>query len=181
MVLYFGDENGTLHALNSDGTVKWTYEVEEVADTNRSILSSPHSIIPATSILEVVTDIATVCTMTRPMLPSTGNMKPETGWIPHQYLESMMKSYLYLVMDICYSLPTFSATTENLPNWEVFTGDVFYCSPVVDENGRIYVIGYTGGGKITYLLLMPTAPKHGIAMSVPHPLKSDLWWTPLCS
>ena len=45
------------------------------------------------------------------------------------------------------SLPTFSATTENLPNWEVFTGDVFYSSPVVDENGRIYVIGYTGGGE----------------------------------
>ena len=39
--LYFGDENGTLHATNSDGTVKWTYEVEDVADTNRSILSSP--------------------------------------------------------------------------------------------------------------------------------------------
>ncbi|MGA1101632.1 MAG: PQQ-binding-like beta-propeller repeat protein, partial [Opitutales bacterium] len=39
--LYFGDENGTLHALNSDGSEKWTYLVDEVTDTNRSILSSP--------------------------------------------------------------------------------------------------------------------------------------------
>ena len=45
------------------------------------------------------------------------------------------------------SLPLFSATTDNLANWEEFVGDVFYSSPVVDANGRVYVIGYTGGGE----------------------------------
>ena len=34
--IYFGDENGTFHALNSDGTSKWTYEVEDVAENNKS-------------------------------------------------------------------------------------------------------------------------------------------------
>ena len=49
-------------------------------------------------------------------------------------------------MDIC-APPLFSASTDNLANWEVFVGDVFYSSPVVDENGRVYVIGYTGSGE----------------------------------
>ena len=26
-------------------------------------------------------------------------------------------------------------------------GDVFYSSPVIDENGRIYLVAYTGSGK----------------------------------
>ena len=39
--IYFGDENGTFHAVNPDGSNKWTFEVEETTDSNRSILSSP--------------------------------------------------------------------------------------------------------------------------------------------
>ena len=31
--------------------------------------------------------------------------------------------------------------------WDAFVGDVFYSGPVVDQNGRTYVIGYTGGGE----------------------------------
>ena len=39
--IYFGDENGTFHAVNPDGSGKWTYTVDTVTDTNKSILSSP--------------------------------------------------------------------------------------------------------------------------------------------
>ena len=40
----------------------------------------------------------------------------------------------------------FPHSREDL-NWDAFVGDVFYSSPVVDQNGRTYVIGYTGGGE----------------------------------
>ncbi|MDG0964934.1 MAG: InlB B-repeat-containing protein, partial [Opitutales bacterium] len=38
-------------------------------------------------------------------------------------------------------------TGTGITNWEGFTGDVFYSSPVVDSNGKVYVIGYTGFGE----------------------------------
>ena len=56
--IYFGDENGTFHAVNPDGTAKWTYEVEDVMDTNKSILSSPAIDLQAISILVPVMEIA---------------------------------------------------------------------------------------------------------------------------
>jgi hypothetical protein len=54
-----------------------------------------------------------------------------------------MKSFSFPVMDICAHFPSLPG---NL-NWDAFVGDVFYSSPVVDVNGRTYVIGYTGGGE----------------------------------
>ena len=39
------------------------------------------------------------------------------------------------------------STLSGGQNWETFVGDVFYSTPVVDENGRTYVIGYTGSGE----------------------------------
>ena len=61
----------------------------------------------------------------------------------HQFWESMMMSSLFPETDTCDQLSTLSGGL----NWEVFVGDVFYSSPVVDQNGRTYVIGYTGGGE----------------------------------
>ena len=40
------------------------------------------------------------------------------------------------------SLSTFQAVKTGR-----LSGDVFYSTPVVDENGRTYVIGYTGSGE----------------------------------
>ena len=41
--IYF-EMKKTFHAVNPDGTAKWTYEVEDIVDTNKSILSSLPSI-----------------------------------------------------------------------------------------------------------------------------------------
>ena len=145
--LYFGDENGTLHALNSDGTVKWTYEVEEVADTNRSILSSPA--LDNSGNIYFGSGNGYCYSLSDDETNASLNWKYETGdRVDSSPILGINDEVIFVSRDgYMRSLPTFSATSENLPNWEVFTGDVFYSSPVVDENGRIYVIGYTGAGE----------------------------------
>ena len=145
--LYFGDENGTLHAVHSDGSVKWTYLVDEVTDTNRSILSSP--------VLDTIGNIyfgsgnGFCYSLSDDGDSASLNWKYETGDRVDSSPVLGINDEVFFVSRDGYmrSLPLFSATTENLPNWEVFVGDVFYSTPVVDENGRVYVIGYTGGGE----------------------------------
>ena len=145
--LYFGDENGTLHAINLDGTVKWTYEVEDVVDTNKSILSSPS--LDTSGNIYFGSGNGFCYSLSDDGDSAYLNWKYETGDRVDSSPVLGINDEVFFVSRDGYmrSLPTFSATTENLPNWEVFVGDVFYSTPVVDENGRVYVIGYTGGGE----------------------------------
>ena len=145
--LYFGDENGTLHAVNPDGTIKWTYEVEDVVDTNKSILSSPA--VDTSGNIYFGSGNGFCYSLSDDGDSASLNWKYETGDRVDSSPVLGINDEVFFVSRDGYmrSLPTFSATTENLPNWEVFVGDVFYSTPVVDENGRVYVIGYTGGGE----------------------------------
>ena len=145
--LYFGDENGTLHAINSDGTVKWTYEVEDVVDTNKSILSSPA--LDTSGNIYFGSGNGFCYSLSDDGDSASLNWKYETGdRVDSSPVLGINEEVFFVSRDgYMRSLPTFSATSENLPNWEVFVGDVFYSTPVVDENGRVYVIGYTGGGE----------------------------------
>jgi len=145
--LYFGDENGTLHAINSDGTVKWTYEIEDVVDTNKSILSSPA--LDTSGNIYFGSGNGFCYSLSDDGDSASLNWKYETGDRVDSSPVLGINDEVFFVSRDGYmrSLPTFSATSENLPNWEVFVGDVFYSTPVVDENGRVYVIGYTGGGE----------------------------------
>ena len=145
--LYFGDDNGTLHALNPDGTLKWTYEVEDVPDTNKSIFSSPS--------IDALGNIYFGCGNGNCYSVSDDGDSVSLNWkyetadrVDSSPVLGLNEEVFFVSRDgYMRSLPIFSATTENLHNWEVFVGDVFYSSPVVDENGRVYVIGYTGGGE----------------------------------
>ena len=141
--IYFGDENGTLHALHPDGSSKWTYVIDEVADTNKSILSSP-------------------------ALDLSGNIYFGSG---NGYCYSLADNennatlnWQFLTGDRVDASPILGATNDVFfvsrdgylrslssltggLNWDAFVGDVFYSAPVIDSNGRVYVIGYTGGGE----------------------------------
>ena len=145
--IYFGDENGTLHAVNPDGSVKWTYEVEEVADTNKSILSSPA--LDALGNIYFGSGNGYCYSLSDDGEQPSLNWKYQTGdRVDASPVLGSTEEVFFVSRDgYLRSLPLFSATTDNLANWEKFVGDVFYSSPVVDANGRVYVIGYTGGGE----------------------------------
>ena len=145
--IYFGDENGTLHAVNPDGSVKWTYEVEEVADTNKSILSSPA--LDALGNIYFGSGNGYCYSLSDDGEQASLNWKYQTGdRVDASPVLGSTEEVFFVSRDgYLRSLPLFSATTDNLANWEKFVGDVFYSSPVVDANGRVYVIGYTGGGE----------------------------------
>ena len=141
--IYFGDENGTFHALNSDGSAKWTYVVEEVTDTNKSILSSPaldlsgniyfgsgngycYSISDNETNASLNWNLSTGDRVDSSPVIGTGN---EVFFVSRDgYLRSI-------------------DTITGIANWEALIGDVFYSSPAVDSNGRVYVAAYTGGGQ----------------------------------
>ena len=145
--LYFGDENGTLHALNSDGSEKWTYLVDEVTDTNRSILSSPT--LDSDGNLYFGAGNGYCYSLSDDGTQASLNWKYLTGdRVDASPVLGLNEEVFFVSRDgYMRSLPLFSATTDNLANWEVMVGDVFYSSPVVDGNGRVYVIAYTGGGE----------------------------------
>jgi outer membrane protein assembly factor BamB len=145
--LYFGDENGTLHAVNPDGTVKWTYDIDDVVDTNKSILSSPA--VDTSGNIYFGSGNGFCYSLSDDGDSVSLNWKYETGDRVDSSPVLGINDEVFFVSRDGYmrSLPIFSATNENLPNWEVFVGDVFYSTPVIDENGRVYVIGYTGDGE----------------------------------
>jgi outer membrane protein assembly factor BamB len=141
--IYFGDENGTFHAVNPDGSEKWTYLVDDVTDTNKSILSSPaldlsgsiyfgcgngycYSITDNETNASLNWKLATGDRVDASPVLGTGN---EVFFVSRDgYLRSI-------------------DTITGIANWEALVGDVFYSSPAVDSNGRVYVVAYTGGGE----------------------------------
>ena len=141
--IYFGDENGTFHAVNPDGTNKWTYEVEEISDSNRSILSSPA--LDLSGNLYFGSGNGYCYSLSDNENNATLNWKSLSGdRVDASPVLGINDEVLFVSRDgYLRSLSTFSGGQ----NWETFVGDVFYSTPVVDENGRTYVIGYTGSGE----------------------------------
>jgi len=141
--IYFGDENGTFHAVNPDGTVKWTYEVEDIADTNKSILSSPA--IDLSGNIYFGSGNGNCYSISDNETNATFNWSfPTSDRVDASPVLGINDEVFFVSRD--GYLRSLSTLSGNL-NWDVFVGDVFYSSPVVDQNGRTYVIGYTGGGE----------------------------------
>ena len=141
--IYFGDENGTFHALNQDGTTKWTYVVDEVADTNKSILSSPAIDLSGNIFFgsgngycySIADNGSSTSLNWKYQTSDRVDASPVLGTNNEVFFISR-DGYLRSI-----------DTSTGINNWEGFVGDVFYSSPVVDSNGRVYVIGYTGAGE----------------------------------
>lgn len=141
--IYFGDENGTFHAVNPDGSLKWTYEVEEVADTNKSILSSPA--LDLSGNIYFGSGNGNCYSITDNGQSASMNWSfPTSDRVDASPVLGINDEVFFVSRD--GYLRSLSTLTGNL-NWDAFVGDVFYSSPVVDQNGRTYVIGYTGGGE----------------------------------
>ena len=134
--IYFGDEGGVFHALNPDGSMKWTYETEVISDTNNSILSSP-------------------------AIDSLGNLyfgsgngycyslsdNGDSGSLNWQYLtgdrvDSSPVLGLFVVVffagrDVYLrSLPTFSTTTENVATGKSWSVMCFTAAQLSIPTGR---------------------------------------------
>ena len=141
--IYFGDENGTFHAVNPDGTAKWTYEVEDVADTNKSILSSPA--IDLSGNIYFGSGNGNCYSLSDNETNASFNWSfPTSDRVDASPVLGTNDEVFFVSRD--GYLRSLSTLTGNL-NWDAFVGDVFYSSPVVDQNGTTYVIGYTGGGE----------------------------------
>ena len=141
--IYFGDENGTFHAVNPDGSGKWTYTVDTVTDTNKSILSSPA--LDLSGNIYFGSGNGNCYSIT----DNGGSASLNWSFPAFDRVDASpvlgINDEVFFVSRDGY-LRSLSTLTGNL-NWDAFVGDVFYSSPVVDENGRTYVIGYTGGGE----------------------------------
>jgi len=141
--IYFGDENGTFHAVNPDGSAKWTYVVEDVSDTNKSILSSP-ALDLAGSIYfgsgngycySIADNGANASLNWKVLTGDRVDASPVLGTGNEVFFVSR-DGYLRSI-----------DTITGISNWENLVGDVFYSSPAVDSNGKVYVISYIGGGE----------------------------------
>ena len=141
--IYFGDENGSFHALNSDGSSKWTYQVDNVADSNNSILSS--AALDLSGNIYFGSGNGYCYSISDNETNASLNWKFLTGdRVDASPVLGLNEEVIFVSRDgYMRSLSTLSGGL----NWDAFVGDVFYSSPVVDENGRTYVIGYTGGGQ----------------------------------
>ena len=141
--IYFGDENGTLHAVNPDGSGKWTFTVDTVTDTNKSILSSPA--LDLSGFIYFGSGNGNCYSIIDNGESATLNWSfPAFDRVDASPVLGINDEVFFVSRD--GYLRSLSTLTGNL-NWDAFVGDVFYSSPVVDENGRTYVIGYTGGGE----------------------------------
>ena len=141
--IYFGDENGTLHALRPDGSSKWTYAIDEVTDTNKSILSSPALDLSGNIYFGSGNGYC------YSLADNENNASLNWQFLTGDRVDA--SPILGVANDVFFVsrdgyLRSLSSLTGGL-NWDAFVGDVFYSAPVIDSNGRVYVIGYTGGGE----------------------------------
>ena len=141
--IYFGDENGTFHALNQDGTTKWTYIVDEVSDSNKSILSSPA--LDLSGNIYFGSGNGYCYSLEDNNSNASLNWKYQTSDRVDTSPVLGMNSDVFFISRDGYIRSI--DTSTGIFNWQGFVGDVFYSSPVVDSNGRVYVIGYTGSGE----------------------------------
>ena len=158
--IYFGDEGGVFHALNSDGSEKWTFQTEVVTDANNSILSSPA--IDNLGNLYFGCGNGYCYSLADNGSSASLNWKYLTGdRVDSSPVLGLNDEVFFAGRDgYLRSLPTFSTTSENVANWEELVGDVFYCSPVVDESGRVYIIAYAGGGENHLFCMNADGTKH---------------------
>ena len=141
--IYFGDDNGTFHAVNPDGTSKWTYLVDTIAESNSSIESSPALDLygyiyfgSANGYCYSLEDNGTNGVLRwKYATADRVDSSPVIG-LSNEVFFMSRDGYLRSI-DIDFGVT----------NWERPIGDVFYSSPVVDENGTVYVVGYLGGGE----------------------------------
>ena len=141
--IYFGDDNGTFHAVNPDGTSKWTYVVDSISESNSSIESSPALDLygniyfgSANGYCYSLEDNGTNGVLRwKYATADRVDSSPVIG-LSNEVLFMSRDGYLRSI-DIDFGVT----------NWEKPIGDVFYSSPVVDENGTVYVAGYLGGGE----------------------------------
>ena len=153
--IYFGDENGTFHAVNPDGSGKWTYTVDTVTDTNKSILSSPA--LDLSGNIYFGSGNGNCYSITDNGESASLNWSfPAFDRVDASPVLGINDEVFFVSRD--GYLRSLSTLTGNL-NWDAFVGDVFYSSPVVDENGRTYVIGYTGGGENPLFAFDPDGTK----------------------
>ena len=141
--IYFGDDNGTFHAVNPDGTSKWTYVVDTISESNSSIESSPALDLygyiyfgSANGYCYSLEDNGTNGVLRwKYATADRVDSSPVIG-LSNEVFFMSRDGYLRSI-DIDFGVT----------NWEKPIGDVFYSSPVVDENGTVYVVGYLGGGE----------------------------------
>ena len=141
--IYFGDDNGTFHAVNPDGTSKWTYAVDTISESNSSIESSPALDLygyiyfgSANGYCYSLEDNGTNGVLRwKYATADRVDSSPVIG-LSNEVFFMSRDGYLRSI-DIDFGIT----------NWEKPIGDVFYSSPVVDENGTLYVVGYLGGGE----------------------------------
>jgi outer membrane protein assembly factor BamB len=140
--LYVGTYDGTLVALTPDGGIKWEYTITDEVEVNGEILDNRVLTSPAISPLgEVVFGSGNGFLYS--VLASTGALQWKS-----QFPEEMDSSLAIDEAGNIYAATRagflYKLDADGIEEWSNFVGDVFFSSPLIDEKGLAYIIGFAG-------------------------------------
>lgn len=137
--VYVGAYDGILYSFTNDGDLRWEFAAREQEDESGARIAGPISIGDSGEVYFGSADGFCYC------VSSEGEMqwefdtfeKVDTGVVIGEDGTLVVASRSGKV----YSLDSFG-----VPIWESYVGDVFFSTPAIDSQGRIYVGSYVGNG-----------------------------------
>ncbi|MGA1204758.1 MAG: PQQ-binding-like beta-propeller repeat protein [Opitutales bacterium] len=145
--LYFGTDNGDLHALDcASGNLLWSYQVPAIHDLpdkpfQRAILGTPA--VSANGDIYIGCQNGYLYEIS-PSGIRTGQFAAEDSILSSPVIDDLGRIFVASQDGYLYAIGADSGLGIMIELWELFIGDVFYCTPAMDMNGNIIIAGYTG-------------------------------------
>lgn len=137
--VYVGAYDGKLYSFTGDGELRWTFSARESEEESASRIAGPVSIGENGAIYFGSADGFCYAVSAEGELDWEFDTleKVDTGVVIGNDGELVVASR---------SGKVFALDAFGVPLWESFVGDVFFSTPAVDSEGRIYVGSYVGDG-----------------------------------
>lgn len=145
--LYFGNDDGELHAVDTaTGNRVWSYRVPAIHDLldkplQRAISGSP--LVDSQGQVYFgcengrLYEISSIGTM-------SDNFRAEDSILSTPIMDASGRLFFGAQDGYLYAVASDGDIGGMVQLWEVFVGDILYCTPAMDDNSNIIIAGYSG-------------------------------------
>jgi outer membrane protein assembly factor BamB len=148
--LYFGNEDGQLHAVDTaTGNKVWSFQVPAFHD----LLDKPYQrAIYSAPLIDSTDQVYFGCENGRLYeLSSTGTLSDsfpaEDSILCSPIMDALGRLFFASQDGYLYAVASDGDLGGMIQLWEVFVGDILYCTPAMDDNSNIIIAGYSGSAE----------------------------------
>jgi outer membrane protein assembly factor BamB len=145
--LYFGNDDGELHAVDTaTGNKVWSFQVPAFHD----LLDKPYQrAIYSAPLIDSLDQVYFGCENGRlyeisPTGTLSDSFPAEDSILSSPIMDSVGRLFFASQDGYLYAVASDGDLGGMVQLWEVFVGDILYCTPAMDDNSNIIIAGYSG-------------------------------------